>query len=500
MGVFARAGDAVRRYALQQFTPPASLEPPSTRVIGGGRPIVPRMSNGPNIAEWTDLIVTQSSEWSIEQTATALIVHDTGVFAPSALLVDFMFRDDRIASCMETRVMGLQGIPFRVDGVKSGRGPMARVTSRSQKSADALAEDWPWICPPSVIEEAIEWEAMMGFALFELVWNTNGDRWVPRLKLWHPQFIYYRKDLRCYVAIAEEGVAYVTPGDGKWFLFSRHAHYRAWMRGAVRPLSVPWAGRQYGYRDWGRYNERHGAPIKLARVPFSASDVDKRAYFAAVQAMGAMGTILAAKNDKGEEFALELVEPKSAVAGGETFGGLMGRCDIAIQLILLAQNMSGGEIQGGSFAAAKESGTVRDDKKLSDSEAFGADIYGQVVRCWQIFNFGDEAFTPKPTWDAKPPEDKSKNADVFLKVMQASAIARQNGFTVPAEQLVEKYEIPIDATGEDVEPEGDETDAGETDGASTEGDAKDPTAALNGAQISSLLEIIQSVGAGAIPR
>lgn len=436
MGVFARMGAAVRERVLQRYTEPAGQQ----RAIGGGRPVVAPLPSSPSRDEHTDLIVGAALEWDLRACRNAIGSHVSGTFASSALLWDAMLGDDRIASCMNTRVLGVQGLPFEM-------APAIDDSSEAQEVADAASEDWQYILPPSTLTELLEWETGMGFALAEIIWDTSGKRWIPRLKLWHPQFVYYRLDLRQYVAIAQEGPIYITPGDGKWLLFSRHAQYRAWMRAALRPLLLPWLARQYSYRDWARFNEVHGNPIRQARVPAEAPDADKRSWWQQIRNVGAIGALLAPENKEGRRFALELVEAAHS-ENAELFEKAMMRGDANIALHLLGQNLSGGEIKGGSLAAAKEAGTVRDDYKLADVTALMTDLGQQVMRPYAAFNFGDADLAAKPSWDAQPPEDQAKSATTFETVAKGAAVFVSMGAKVNVEKMVETYDLPIDPTSQ----------------------------------------------------
>jgi phage gp29-like protein len=402
---------------------------------GALRPVVPDLPRKVYANEFTDLIVGLIECWDVDRTRCAVNDHDNGQFTGSAALVDFMLRDDRVMSALNTRVIGLQSLPFEI-------APAIEKDAQAEEIAKALTEDWQWICPPSVIEELIRWEAMMGFALAEIVWDTSGDRWVPRIKIWHPQYIYYRLDLRRYVAIAQEGLVYITPGDGKWLLFSRHGNHRAWIHGAVRSLFVPFLMRMYTWRDWGRYNERHGLPIMQAMVPASASDTDKRRFFSQLQSLGTTGALLATENESGQKFALELVEATNQQAW-QAFDGLLSRAETVINLVLLGQNLSGGNIEGGSFAAAKVADGVRDDFKFADALALSADLYTQVCRPWTVFNFGDEKLTPKPTWITDAPEDQDKAASTLRSVADAVQVFVTLGADIDLPALIERFNLPI---------------------------------------------------------
>ncbi len=406
-----------------------------TRKIGGGGTIVPALPSRPDRSESEDLIVTQADAWDIPAVRSTLLSHEIGQFQPSSLLADYMTRDDRISSCLNTRVLGVQGLPFRIE-------PAIAKDQKAIAQAQALTEDWGWICPPRVIEELLTWEVLMGFALAEIVWKTEGERWIPTIKVWHPQYIYYRLDLRQFVAITQNGLEYITPGDGRWLLFSRHGHYRCWMRGAIRGLSLPWLARQYAWRDWGRFNEIHGLPIKQAVVPQEASDADKRKFFSQIRSLAANGAILAPQNREGQQFKLELIAAANT-GSWQAFQAAMERGDMAIQLQLLGQNLSGGEVSGGSFAAAKVADGVRDDFKIADASLLGAELYAQVVRPWAVYNFGDDTLTPKPVFDASVPRDRESSASTFKTVMEAVQIAVMLGADIDIGDLIDEFSLPI---------------------------------------------------------
>jgi phage gp29-like protein len=48
------------------------------------------------------------------------------------------------------------------------------------------------------------------------------------------------------------------------------------MEGLIRSLAIPWLFRQFGYRDWDRYNEVHGIPIRAIIEPSEWDDEDKK--------------------------------------------------------------------------------------------------------------------------------------------------------------------------------------------------------------------------------
>jgi phage gp29-like protein len=419
------------------------------RVIGGGRPVVPLLPSSVSKVEYADLIISQTDQWGLPETRAALAQHELGQFQQSSRLAEFMTRDDRISSCFNTRILGLQGLPFSIEPAESDN-------RRAKKRAESLKQIWQYICPPRVLEELLFWESFMGFCIAEIVWLTSGDRWVPQIKPYNPQFVFYNLSKRCYCVITADGVIDVTPGDGKWIFFSRHGEYRAWMRGAVRGLSLPWAARQFSWRDWGSLNEVYGKPIRQAVVPASAKMGDKKAFFQQIANLASTSVLMSPREYDAAgkavgQFALELVECANS-NNWESFERLMLRGDAAIQLILLGQNLSGGEIKGGSFAASKTAEHVREAFTQADAQLFSGELVTQVVRPWEYYAYGDNTLTPMPQWDASPPEDKSENAKTFLTVMQGLQIAKEMGVKVDWTRAAEKYALPIDASEDPSEP------------------------------------------------
>ena len=376
-------------------------------------------------------------EWSVSAVRVALRQHMEGDFSRSALLVDSLRGDDRIGGDLRTRVMAVSGLPFRIDPSPSGDQRRAKMV------AAELAGVWSRICPPSTARALLRWAIMLQVAVGTCAWTSDGRRWTPDLKVWHPQharFDSYRESMQVQTT---EGLADITPGDGTWVLYQPEGD-RSWMEGAVRGLAVPYLMRTYARRDWNRWGEKHGLPITGAVVPENADKADKDGFFADLRKLGSEGIVLLPRNEKGEGFDLEMIEPKN-VEAFKGFERALYHCDVSAAVALLGQASNAQE--GGSFAKANVLDLIRQDLLEADAQSLAQLIRDQVLKPWAAFNFGDADLAPVPVWDATPPADAKRNAETTKTAGEALDLwmtaAAKAGFEVDFETFARAAGVPV---------------------------------------------------------
>ena len=373
-------------------------------------------------------------QWSVREIQEALTSHGLGSFAQSGQLYEAVLGDDRVQSVLHTRVLGLLGLPWSVKA--SPRGDRMQ----AHRAARILRSQWSQICPSAQLAELVRSAVMMGFAVAELVWSMRGGLWHPTLRTWSPQHIAYRMDLRQYVVLTDQGPVEITPGDGKWMVYTPQGDYRGWMSGAVRAVAIPWLLRQYAHRDWARYGEVHGMPIRGCKVPATAAESDKSHFYEQFARLGNESTIELPQGMDGQSFGLELIE----ATGGhwEAFDRLIGQCNIDIACAVLGQNLTT-EVQGGSFAAATAHGRVRQDYLEADARLLSAALQAQVLRPWAAFNFGHGGLAPCPVWDTTPPEDRVQQAQMLQACAEALTKLLALGMPVDVVKFAQQYKIPL---------------------------------------------------------
>jgi phage gp29-like protein len=274
------------------------------------------------------------------------------------------------------------------------------------------------------MSEIMRWAILLGFALVEILWDRSVTPWQPYLKVWNPFFAMYRWDLRQYQLSTLDGPVATVPGQGKWLLFTPHGTYRGWIQGALRAIAERWYLKQLSWRDWARFNERHGLPIIKAKVPAAGDINQKNNFIRGMHTLGQEAVVGLPQNVDGTGYDVDLMEAKDKA--WESFPNLIDRCDKSIVLPILWQNLTT-EVKEGSFAAARVHGDVRQNAIEFDNETLSEAIYQQVGRPWAYFNYGDPEVAPYSSWDVRPVEDFVAKSDALQKFSQSMMQLRQAG-------------------------------------------------------------------------
>jgi len=372
-----------------------------------------------------------SASWTVPGVRAALADHEIGQFNRSALLADAMDRDDRLSATLDTRIAGVLGLPFKMQSADEQSKPATML-------AEQLGEAWLDICPEAELAALLRWYYKLGVAVGELVWETGASVWTPRLRVHHPQYLWYDEITDLYQLSTEEGIIPITPGDGKWVLLTDGE--RGYMRGLVRSLAVPWMVRTFAWRDWARHSERHGMPIILAKIPEAAFADGKEEFVEEIKHLATETVIPLPQFNEGGGYDLDMLEAKAN--DWEGFERLITACNVSYAVRILGQNLTT-EVQGGSYAATAAHERILGDLLQSDVEKLSTSLHHQVTRPFVEVNSGSADLAPWPKWDAAPPEDQAKRAQVLAALIPAIDNAERLGQAIDTEALFEQFGIPF---------------------------------------------------------
>ncbi len=388
----------------------------------------------PPTQEYQDLPISIWADWSIRTIRSAVQSHVLGTFGEASILVESMLADDRIQAAANGRIKGVTKCEWNFEPAKSGK-----------RQAAEIEKVWPEIFTEEITEQILLWTIFMGFCLCEIVWEPKDDLWIPRLKFWHPLYIYYRVDLRKYVVITQDqGALEIDEDDPKWFLYAPWGSYRGWIRGAVRSVSIPWVVRQFALRDWARFSEVHGLPIKKLLVPSQAPAGDKARFFASVQNLGSESMFSLPQQGDGQggvgpSFDVQLLEAKDR--SWQAFPGLIAQCERSITLAIRGTNLTT-EVDGGSFAAASEHRDEDSDYAISDRKKLAAAVKRSILEPFCEYNYGNKKLAPKPSL-ASTESDQEKEGKVLVSVSEALTTLEDKGWPIDRKVASERYAIPL---------------------------------------------------------
>lgn len=379
---------------------------------------------------------------------------EAGNFDRAAQVVDAMGRDDRITGCLEKRTRALPALPLHLEPRGDGRQKKAVADE-----ADELFEE---MYPTAVLTDLLNWGLMLGVGLAQHQWEYGERRWLPRLKVWHPKSLVYRYDTQTFWVNAIEGQVEVKPGDGQWVMYLPYGPSRGWMYGKARSLYVSWLIRQWGTRDWARYSEVLGHPIKKVVTPPGAEEEDKVKFLREVAAIASEATIrtprVAGSGAAGDidRYDLELLEAKTN--SWETFERLLDKAESCIAINLLGQNLST-EVKGGSYAATMGHLQVEEKLLRFDAEALGQCLRRQSLAWWALANFGSAELAPFPKWKTKTTsaEERVAKGNAFKSLGEGIEKLISVGVKVDIDKVIEEEDIPVtgpaeELTREDLKP------------------------------------------------
>lgn len=376
-------------------------------------------------------IIAVTGDWTVEGIKGALAAHKLGQFAASSMLVDDAYGDDRVQATLGSRT-----------GALFGQRVVHKRAKRDEDGAcgKAWRSQWRTIAAQSGLAELKRWAIMLGFCVGEMLWDTSVTPWRLTMKPWHPQYIYYRWDIRRFVASTSEGQVVIEPGAGKWFVHAPFGFYRGWMHGAIRAIADKWMIKQLAWRDWARFNERHGLPIIKAYVPAAGDARQKELFVQSMSMLGQEAVVGLPQNIDETGYDLDLMEARDRA--WETFKGAIEASDRSIILTIKSQNLTT-EVQEGSFAAARVHGNVEQVTLEFDNSTFAYDLYTQVSRPFAKFNYGDQRKATYSSWDVTPVEDMAVNASILSNVSNAAVQLKAAGVPVDVRRLCRQYNIPL---------------------------------------------------------
>lgn len=277
-----------------------------------------------------------------------------------------------------------------------------------------------------------------GFAVSEIIWNTEGKRWVPRAYKWRdPRLFAWNESLE-ELRVYDEADLYGKPlAPFKFVSFIPKLKSGVPIRGGLaRVAVVAYMFKSYTVRDWHTFMDVFGMPIRLGRYGNDATEPEIQKLRQAVTNIAADAAGLIP-----DTMSIEFIEAAKTAGGDQLFRGSAEWWDKQISKVVLGQTMTSED--GSSLAQAKVHNDVRLDIAQADARQLCAAINRDLVRAYVDLNFGAQERYPSISLTIDEPEDLRATAEVI-------EILVKNGVPVPLWWVREKFGIPEAHDGEEL--------------------------------------------------
>jgi hypothetical protein len=378
---------------------------------------------------------------------------DSGSLRLAAELCDAMMADDRVQGCLNVRARGLLSLDLSFE-----KGPGSR-KSRAVKFLEAQ-EDWDETYPIEQLGQLNLWGIFLGVGLGQNLWTERDNkaaRFIPKLDTWHPRHLRYDAlHDQWYLLTQNSGEIPITPGDGKWILYTPGGVKRPWSHGVWRAVARWWLLKQYAMDDWGLQGQNAagtktvttGQPPTVADGKGDVRRENRQQLADDINEMAKGGTLVLPPG-----FDFKVVS--QAVNSYESYRAQIDCANTGIAVAINGQNLTT-EVSGGSFAAAEVHKAIAGVLLASDASTLATCIHDQALVWWSVYNLGDKSHAPWPLWDTTPPADLvlmtqvwNNAADAAMKWQRlADDAAKANPdsvtlFDVDIEALADSVGLPM---------------------------------------------------------
>ena len=266
-----------------------------------------------------------------------------------------------------------------------------------------------------------------GFAVSEIVWETSESQWMPaRLEYRQPAWFRYDYETGARLQRRDETHMWVDLEPGKFVVHEHKAKSGLAMRGGLaRCAAWWWSFKTFGIRDWLRFIEAYGHPLRLGKYDRDASQEEQDVLLRAVGNIAADASAIVP-----ESMAIEFIQSQGTGARSDLYKDLLAYADAAISKAVLGQTLTTQEGDSGSYSLGRVHDEVRQDIERSDARQLAATLTRSVGRPLVLLNRGHPGRRgwPRFTIGREDEYDPAAMADALSKLLP-------HGLRVKAQQV-----------------------------------------------------------------
>lgn len=278
-----------------------------------------------------------------------------------------------------------------------------------------------------------------GFALSELAWDaSSGQAWVTGMKWVHQKRLDFTDSLTPKLFSADDLVSRDIPPFK--VIYHRHKARSGYdtRAGMLRVCAWMYLFKNYAIKDWVRFAEVFGMPLRVGKYDQGAAKEDKEALVAAIQSLGSDAAGIISKSTE-----IEFVEGIKGSTKENVFHVLGGFCNGEISKAIIGSTLTTEVGDTGSYAASKTHNEVRLDLVKSDAWSLANTVRMQLLRPLVGFNFGWDVPVPWFRFQLQEPEDLKELSEVYKNLVEM-------GQPVAAEHVSDRFGVPLPEEGQTI--------------------------------------------------
>ena len=308
------------------------------------------------------------------------------------LAMEMEEREPHYGSVLSTRKLAVSGIE-----------PVVEAASEEDEDHTLADEVRKLVKKPAfinLVEDMLD-ALGKGFSVCEIMWKCGENSWFPREYLWRdPRWFKFNYDNGEELRLRDEEVQEGLPLQPFKFIV-HYPRLRSGLKirgGLARLVLMSYMCKTYTIKDWMRFIELFGQPLRVGRYDTSATDKDREILKRAVTMLGIDA---AAILPKGME--IDFKEISNTSAGASLFEKMANWLDKQVSKAVLGQTMTADD--GSSQSQAKVHDEVRSDIKAKDARLVAATLNEMLVKPFIDLNFGVREEYPEIKIPVEEPED-----------------------------------------------------------------------------------------------
>ncbi|MCY4030283.1 MAG: DUF935 domain-containing protein, partial [Acidobacteria bacterium] len=254
-----------------------------------------------------------------------------------------------------------------------------------------------------------------GFSVTEIVWEMSESQWMPARLEWRlPQwFDFDREGGRYLVRRPDRGGEWTELEPWKFVAHQTRAKSGLPIRGGLARIAAwAWLFKTLTIKDWMRFCEAYGMPLRIGKYHETANEKDKEVLWKAVANIAADAAAIIP-----EGMMIEFVEDRTVQGRSEIYRDLVAYIDQQISIAVLGQTLTTQEGDSGSYSLGQVHDRVRGDIERSDGRQLAATLRRDLVVPIVQLNRGMRDAYPKVVIEREETMDMQALSDALPKLV-----------------------------------------------------------------------------------